>query len=116
MVNAMKILDDHDIIYEVFQGNFLNFHKSDDKIAIFLKKYINQAVAKALKHHDDYQVIYDQLWKEYEIRYQKWIKHGMNGPSPIYTSNHFIGDSMDYIRLKVNHYRQKFWYWKKLKR
>ena len=115
MANAMEVLGDNVIIYKVFDGNFLKFYKSDDETAIFLKKYINEAVARALKHHDDYKEIWTILVEEYRMKHAKWVKRGMQGPSPKWPSSHWIGDSRDFIELKVNHYRQKFWYWKKLK-
>jgi hypothetical protein len=115
MANAMEILGDHEIIYKVFEGSFLEFYKSDDETAVFLKKYINQAVARAQKYHEESCEKHKDLYEKYRLKRDKWYKKGMNGEPPIYPYSHYIDDSIDFVRLKVNHYRQKFWYWKKLK-
>lgn len=113
MSNAMEILGDRKIIHKVFIGEPLKIYEEDDQIAAFLKKYINEAIIKAINYHEEYQILYDKLWEEYKLKYNKWNKNGRNGEGPIWPKSHYL--DYDLVVLKVNHYRQKFWYWKKLK-
>jgi hypothetical protein len=116
MANAMEILGDKLVISRVFEGIPIKHCINDDYIASFIKSYINEACLKAKKHHEIYEQNKSENWEKYKKKYDRWYKKGhkkeLEPPYPYY---HSLGDSQDFIEYKVNHYRQKFWYWEKLK-
>ena len=112
MANAPKILDDSDIIYDVFEGYILKIYPEDDDIAKFIKNYIITAYVETLCFEEQYK----EKRKIYNIQYAKWWKKGC--PKNKKPKHHYwwIGMTKHFVELKVNHYRQKYWYWKKLKK
>ena len=115
MSNAPQILGDSEIIQRVFEGNFLMIYSSDDSTAVFIKNYINTAVNNALKYHYENGLVYERNFDAYKKEFDKWMSKGMNGSKPKYIPKHYLGDSINYVTYKVNHYRNKFWYWEKLR-
>jgi len=112
----MEILGDDKIISKALNGEFVKHYERENHYDWFLKNYINNACKAALKYQDDV----DDKKREFNIKYKLWKDNGGKDiqkfdkkyPYPPY---HWIGQSQHLIELKVNHYRQKFWYWKKLK-
>lgn len=113
MANAMEVLGDHKIIHNVlYEGIFIKHYSNDDKVATFIKNYINNACKQVWKYEEEY----NEEYAEYSLKWQKWINKGMKKNNPQPTINFWqLGNSQHSIEFKVNHYRQKFWYWKKLK-
>ena len=112
--NAMEVLGDNKIIQKVFQGYPLKIHSTDDEIAILIKNHIIDAYNEAIKYAIDYNARYAIYWEDYTKWHQRGCKHGFQDekrPKFVYWS---ISDTENLVELKVNHYRQKYWYWKKL--
>lgn len=111
MANASKILGDDDVISNVFNGYLLKIYTEDDNVAKLIKEYIISAYNEALW----FQQQYEEKKKIYNIQYTKWWKNGC--PENRKPEHHYwwIGNTISFVELKVNHYRQKYWYWKKLK-
>lgn len=76
-----------------------------------IKNYIINAYAEALRFNEQYK----KERTEYHIQYSKWWKK--NYPKEKEPKHRYwqIGYTRNLVELKVNHYRQKYWYWKKLK-
>lgn len=109
MANAMNILKDDLIIYNVLQGIPLIIYEDDDNVAKFLKYFINNSVKNILK----FEIEYLEKYEEWATAWTKWCKY-KKGQAPK-LNYHSIGDSQHLLELKVNHYRQIYWYWEKLK-
>lgn len=114
MANAMEILGDDKIILNALCGIPIKHYEKENYYDWFLKEYINNACKAALK----YQADVNNKKKEYDKAYKLWIERGGNYLKFREKHDypyHPISKSQHLIELKVNHYRQKFWYWKKLK-
>lgn len=95
MANASNILKDDIVIKTVcYDGKTLKIKDSDDEVAKFLKNFINKSGLLILNSYHTDKCHTDNL-----IQYR--------------ASNKRI-KSCDLLELKVNHYRQLFWYWKPL--
>jgi hypothetical protein len=113
MANAMEILGDKEIIRDALDGNLVKHYEGDNHYDWYIKKYINNACKEVWKYEDKY----NEKYAEYSLQWQKWISKGMQKNRPQPTIDYWwMGQSQHLIELKVNHYRQKFWYWEKLKR
>ena len=110
----MEVLGDNKIIQKVFEGNPLKIHETDDEIAILIKKYIIDAYYEAVNYAIDYNARYAVYWEAYTKWHQRGCKHGYQDEKRPKFKYWNIRKTEHLVELKVNHYRQKYWYWKKL--
>ena len=105
MANASEILGDNKIIRNnVYNKHSIKIYSDDDEIAILIKTYIIKASCRYMCN----QYIFNNKWNKYIKEYNECLK-------PIRPKHWRETMAMDFMLLKINHYRQKFWYWKKLK-
>lgn len=105
----MNLLKDDLIIDKASEGEEVKIYSTDDEIAKLIKNYINKAFEEVFK----FQPTYELKHKEHCLLYEKWIKNrSKKQPEHKYWN---IINSINSVQFKVNHLRQKYWYWKKLK-
>ena len=93
MANAMCILKDNLLLTgSIYNGNKLKINKSDDFHMINLKGIVNDGFNAYLYYHNNLKIDSSNRHECNRYRYNSFYNH----------------------LFKMNHYRQKHWYWKKI--
>ena len=116
MANASEILGDNLLIsHAIWDGKEVKIYEDEDAPARFIKDYINFACRAIQAFKLKYESDKVRTKAQDHNNYLKWVKHGRQGDYPKPIIPYWRNNSESFVELKVNHYRQKFWYWKKLR-
>ena len=117
MANASEILGDNFLIYDTLR-NYKNIkiYEDEDESARFIKDYINSSCKAIQSFKLKYESDKVETKEQDHNNYQKWVKNDRQGNRPKSIIPYWKNNSGSLVELKVNHYRQKFWYWKKLRK